>query len=128
FAYFVIMKITILMTVQFSHWMGMGADEWRADDYVDFVLKMMLAVGLSFQLPVVLLTLVKIGILDYQTLTKNRSYFIVGNMVVCAFVTPSGDPFTMLLLAVPLQVLYEISVFIARVWWRRDQRALAEFE
>jgi sec-independent protein translocase protein TatC len=128
FAYFVIMKITILMTVEFSHWMGMGADEWRADDYVDFVLKMMLAVGLAFQLPVVLLTLVKIGIVDYQTLTKNRAYFIVGNMVVCAFVTPSGDPFTMLLLAGPVQILYEISVIIARVWWKREQRELAELE
>jgi sec-independent protein translocase protein TatC len=128
FAYFVIMQITLLATVQFAQWLGLGADEWRADEYVDFVLKMILAVGLSFQLPVVLLTLVKIGILDYEKLSKYRSYFIVGNMVACALVTPSGDPFTMLLLAVPVQGLYEISVFIARVWWRRDQRELAAAE
>src|SRR5690606_8161297 len=105
FAYFVIMQITLLATVQFAQWLGFGADEWRADEYVDFVLRMILAVGLSFQLPVVLLTLVKIGILDYESLVKHRAYFVVGNMVVCAVITPSGDPFTMLLLAIPVQFL-----------------------
>ncbi len=128
FAYFVIMQVTLVATVQFAQWMGLGSDEWRADEYVDFVLKMMLAVGLSFQLPVVLLTLVRIGILDYQRLATYRSYFIVANMVICAVITPSGDPFTMLLLAVPVQVLYELSVFVAWVWWKRDQKELAALE
>lgn len=128
FAYFVIMQVTLVATVQFAQWMGLGSDEWRADEYVDFVLKMMLAVGLSFQLPVILLTLVRIGILDYQRLSGSRSYFIVANMVACAVITPSGDPFTMLLLAVPVQVLYEISVFIAWTWWKREQKELAALE
>lgn len=128
FCYFVIMQITLIATVQFSQWLGFGADEWRAEDYIDFVVKMMLAVGLSFQLPVVLLTLVKIGILDYKKLSAWRSYFIVANMVACAVVTPSGDPFTMLLLAVPVQILYEISVLIAWTWWRREQREQAMLE
>lgn len=128
FCYFVLMQITLLATVQFSQWLGFSADEWRAEDYIDFVIKMMLAVGISFQLPVVVLTLVKIGILDYLKLKAYRSYFIVINMVVCAVVTPSGDPFTMLLLAIPVQVLYEISVFIAWRWWRKDQREAQEAE
>ncbi len=128
FCYFVIMQITLLATVQFSQWLGFGADEWRAEDYIDFVVKMMLAVGLSFQLPVVMLTLVKIGLLDYRKLVDWRSYFIVLNMVACAVLTPSGDPFTMFLLAIPVQVLYEISVFIAWRWWKRDQKELAALE
>lgn len=125
FCYVAIMQITVVATVQLSEWLGFSANEWRAEDYIDFVLKMMLAVGVSFQLPVVLLTLVRIGILDYEKLTKYRSYFIVANMVACAVITPSGDPFTMLLLAVPVQVLYEISVVVAWRWWKRDQRELA---
>ncbi len=128
FCYFVIMQITLLATVQFSQWLGFSADEWRAEDYIDFVVKMMLAVGLSFQLPVILLTLVRIGILDYQKLNQYRSYFIVANMVGCAVITPSGDPFTMLLLAVPVQILYEASVFIAWTWWRKAQKELAAAE
>lgn len=122
FAYFIIMQITLLATVQFSQWMGLGADEWRADEYVDFILKMMLAVGLSFQLPVIILTLVKLGILDYKKLAHYRSYFIVVNMVACAVVTPSADPFSMLLLAVPVQLLYEGSVVVAWLWWRRERK------
>lgn len=128
FCYFFIMQVTLVATVQFSQWLGFRADEWRAEDYIDFVVKMMLAVGLSFQLPVVLLTLVRIGILDYKKLQDYRSYFIVANMVACAVITPSGDPFTMLLLAVPVQILYEASVFIAWTWWKRDQRDMATSE
>lgn len=128
FCYFIIMQITLLAAVQFSQWLGFVADEWRAEDYLDFVVKMMLAVGLSFQLPVILLTLVRLGFLDYRKLVDWRSYFIVLNMVGCAVLTPSGDPFTMLALAIPVQVLYEISVFIAWRWWKRDQRALALLE
>ncbi|MGE3310661.1 MAG: twin-arginine translocase subunit TatC [Limisphaerales bacterium] len=128
FCYFAIMQVTLLAAAQFSQWLGFSADEWRAEDYIDFVVKMMLAVGLSFQLPVVLLTLVKVGILSYKALSNSRSYFVVINLIACAFITPSGDPITLLFLAIPVQFLYEISVFIAWVWWRRDEREAAALE
>lgn len=128
FCYFAIMQVTLLATVQFSQWLGFSADEWRAEDYIDFVVKMMLAVGLSFQLPVVLLTLVKVGILTHKTLVNSRAYFVVINLIACAFITPSGDPFTLLLLAAPVQILFEISVLIAWFWWRRDLREAAALE
>ncbi|HYE32689.1 MAG TPA: twin-arginine translocase subunit TatC [Methylomirabilota bacterium] len=123
FCYFVIMQVALLATVQFSQWMGFGADEWRAEDYIGFVCKFMLGMGLSFQIPVVILTMVKIGLMDYKKLVAFRSYWIVINLVLSAVVTPSGDPFTMLLMAAPLQVLYELSVLIARAWYRRDEAA-----
>lgn len=128
FCYFIIMQVTLLATVQFSQWLGFSADEWRAEDYIDFVMKMLLAVGVSFQLPVVLLTLVKIGLINYQTLSKQRSYFVVINLVACAFITPSGDPVTMLVLAIPVQILYEASVFVAWTWWRKEQKEIAAFD
>ncbi len=119
FCYFIVMQIALMATVQFSEWMGFTADEWRAEDYVSFVCKLMLAMGLSFQLPVVLLTMVKMGLLDYLKLIKFRPYWIVINLSICAVITPTGDPFTMVLMALPLQFLYEVSVLIARVWDRR---------
>ncbi len=128
FCYFAIMQVTLLAAAQFSQWLGFSADEWRAEDYIDFVVKMMLAVGLSFQLPVVLLTLVKVGILSHKALSNSRSYFVVINLIACAFITPSGDPITLLFLAIPVQFLYEISVFIAWLWWRRDEKAAAALE
>lgn len=116
FCYFIIMQVALLATVQFSSWLGFVADEWRADAYISFVSKFMLGMGISFQLPVVLLTLVKVGLLDYQKLSRFRTYWVVVNLVICAFATPSGDPVTMLTMAVPLHILYEISVFIAWLW------------
>lgn len=123
FCYFLVMKIALMATVQFSQWMGFAADEWRAEDYISFVCKLMLAMGLSFQLPVVLLTLVKIGLLDYLKLTQFRSYWIVINLSICAVITPTGDPFTMILMALPLQFLYELSVLISRIWAKQEKPA-----
>ncbi len=123
FCYCLVSVFALGATVQFSKWLGFTADEWRADAYIGFMSKFMLGMGLAFELPVVLLTLVRIGILDYTQLKRFRSYAVVLNLVISAFVTPSGDPFTMLILAIPLHVLYEISVFIAGRWERKQARA-----
>jgi sec-independent protein translocase protein TatC len=123
FCYFIISGVALMATVQFSQWMGFGADEWKAEDYISFMCRFMLGMGLAFELPVVILTLVKINLLDYKTLVRFRIYAVVGNLVLAAIATPSGDPFTMVLMAIPLQFLYEISVLIARSWARKDAAA-----
>ena len=121
FCYFVVMPIALLATVSFSQWMGFAADEWRAEDYISFVCKLMLVMGLSFQLPVILLTMVKAGVLDYGKLIKFRPYWVIINLFICAVVTPTADPFTLLMIAVPLQFLYELSVFISRFWEKQEE-------
>ncbi len=125
FCYFIIMQIALMATVSFSKWLGFGADEWRAEDYISFVCKLMLAAGVSFQLPVVLLTMVKAGLLDRARLIKFRPYWIIINLTGCAVITPTGDPFTLLLIAIPLQMLYELSVLISRFWESKGQEAQA---
>ncbi len=120
FCYLVIMQIALLATVQFSQWLGFEADQWRADAYIGFVCKFMLGMGIGFQVPVVLLTMVRIGILDYRKLSQFRTYWIVINLVVCAVVSPTGDPVTMLVMAIPLHILYELSVLVARYWARKE--------
>lgn len=122
FCYFIITGIALNASVQVSEWLGFGADEWRAEDYINFVVKFLLGMGLSFELPVVILLLVKIGLVNYQQLSAFRSYMVVINLVAAAFITPSGDPFTMLLFAAPLQFLYEVSVFIAWLWDRKARK------
>ena len=121
FCYFIMMKIAIVALVQFSNWLGFSADEWNARDYMTFVIKFMLAMGISFQLPVVLLTMVKIGFLDALKLSQFRPYWVVINLTLCAFLTPTGDPFTLTLMAIPLQLLYELSLLIAKVWARKEE-------
>jgi len=126
FCYFIVLVFSLGATVQFSQWLGFSADEWRADAYLNFVVKFMLGMGLAFQLPVIILLLVKIGLIDYEKLKKFRSYAFVTNLVVSAIVTPSGDPFTMLVMALPLHLLYEISTFVAWIWHRRELKEAAQ--
>jgi sec-independent protein translocase protein TatC len=127
FCYFVILPLMLRMTVEFSQWLGFSAEQWRAQEYLSMVPKFLLAMGLSFEMPVVILTIVKIGLLDSKKLSWFRSYFVVINLFVCAFVSPSGDPFTMFLMAAPLCLLYEACILIARFWeWRDRRREAAE--
>jgi len=124
FCYFVMLKVALGATVQFSNWLGFGADEWRAEDYITFVCIFLLVMGVSFELPILILALVKIGLLDFQKLNAFRSYWVVIELVICAFLTPSGDPFTMFLMAIPLHLLYEISTGISWYWaWKERRRA-----
>ena len=127
FCYFLIVQVALRASVEFSNWLGFGADEWNASEYLGFVIKFLLVMGLAFEMPVVLLTIVKIGLLDYKKLIEFRSYFVVGMLVASAVITPSGDPFTMVLVAIPLWILYEICVIIARIWYKNDEKAEAEF-
>ncbi len=121
FCYFLVAGVALMATVQFSEWIGLGSEQWRAEEYITFMCRFMLGMGLAFELPVVILTLVKIGLINYGQLVRFRSYAIVGNLVLAAFATPSGDPFTMLLMAIPLQFLYELSVLVAWYWLRKER-------
>ncbi|HYV26368.1 MAG TPA: twin-arginine translocase subunit TatC, partial [Candidatus Eisenbacteria bacterium] len=76
--------------------------------------------GLGFELPVVILTLVKIGILNYGILSKARRYMIVINLILGALLT-TPEVVTQVLMALPLQLLYEISVWIAWYWDQEDR-------
>jgi Tat protein translocase TatC len=126
FCYFVLMPAALAASQIYSNWFGFSSDIWDAGDYIDFVCKFMLGMGLGFELPVVLLVLVKIGLLNYDLLAKARPYMIVINLVLGAMLT-TPEVFTQVLMAVPLQLLYEMSVWIAWYWERKDRkRAAAE--
>ena len=124
FCFFGLMPVALQASQMYSQWLGLGAYEWRAEDYISFVCKFLLGMGLGFELPVVILTLVKIGILDYRTLSKARRYVIVINLILGAVLT-TPEPITQIVMFVPLQVLYEITVWIAWYWNRRDKKRAA---
>jgi sec-independent protein translocase protein TatC len=120
FCYFILLPVALSASALYSNWLGFEANEWRAEEYISFVCKFMLGMGLGFQMPVVLLTLVKIGVLNYRILSKMRRYMIVINLVLGAVLT-TPEVLTQVLMAVPLQLLYEITVWIAW-WWERSDR------
>jgi sec-independent protein translocase protein TatC len=114
------MPVALAAAQMYSHWLGLGAMEWRAEDYISFVCKFLLGMGLGFELPVVILTLVKIGVLDYHTLSKARRYMIVINLFLGAVLT-TPEVITQLVMFVPLQFLYELTVWIAWYWDQPDR-------
>ena len=121
FCYFVLLPVALSASVLYSNWLGFQANQWRAEDYISFVCKFMLGMGVGFQMPVVLLTLVRIGVLSYSSLSKMRKYMIVINLILGAVLT-TPEVITQVLMAIPLQLLYEISVWIAWYWERRDRK------
>ena len=124
FCYFVLMPVALAASQMYSQWLGLGAMQWRAEEYISFVCKFMLGMGLGFELPVVILTLVKIGVLNYRTLRAMWRYMIVIVLILGALLT-TPEVVTQILMAVPLYMLYEITVWIAWYWeWRDRKRAL----
>ena len=121
FCYFALMPIALAAAQMYSRWLGLGAMQWRAEEYISFVCKLMLGMGLGFELPVVVLTLVKIGVLNYRMLSQARRYMIVINLILGAVLT-TPEPITQLVMFVPLQFLYEITVWIAWYWDQPDRR------
>jgi sec-independent protein translocase protein TatC len=88
-------------------------------EYLGFVIKMIIAFGIGFEFPIVLIFLQIIGILDNRTLRKYRSYAVVGIVILVAVITPSGDPFTLMVLSVPMYLFYEFSILFGIVRNRR---------
>jgi sec-independent protein translocase protein TatC len=123
FCYFVLMPVALAASQIYSQWLGLGAYQWRAEEYISFVCKFMLGMGLGFELPVVILTLVKLDILSYTTLRKMWRYMIVINLILGALLT-TPEVVTQVLMAVPLYLLYEITVWIAW-YWEQPNRARA---
>jgi sec-independent protein translocase protein TatC len=90
------------------------------ENYLNFVITMFLAFGVTFEVPIAVLILVRMGAVTIEQLTGIRPYFIVGSFVIAAIVTPP-DVLSQLLLAVPMCVLYEVGIVAARVFGRPRQ-------
>ncbi len=110
FAFFVVLPYMIKFLLSF------GTDKmhpWiKIDDYLSFIGYTTLIFGVVFELPIVSYFLGRLGIITSTTLRKGRRYAVVAIMIVAAFVTPTPDMFNMMLLAVPLYLLYEISILV----------------
>lgn len=89
------------------------------DAYLKFATRFILAFGIAFEFPVFLFAVAAIGLLTSETLRSNRRWAIIIILVAAAVITPSGDPLTLLMLAVPLYILYELSILAIRFILRR---------
>jgi sec-independent protein translocase protein TatC len=114
----------------FKFLLGFGTDYIRTlpsmREYLDFATKLLFIFGLLFELPVVLTGLAWLGIVSADYLKRNRKYAVLLAFVVAAFLTP--DVVSMILMAIPLMILYEVSIFSARLLARRKAARAAVAE
>jgi sec-independent protein translocase protein TatC len=119
FAYFVMVP----MMLRFLFGLGTSSIEAviNINDYMSFLLRLILMTGLIFELPVLAFFLARIGLLKPAFLRKFRRIGIVLILILAAVITPTPDPFNMLVLAVPLYFLYEISIWVTVVAYRKKR-------
>lgn len=119
--FFWILPVSLKAFIIFNDWAGLPSQIWRGEDYFPFISKLVLGVGISFELPVLVLTLVKLGLLSHESLVKGRKYMVVGNLVIAAFITPQ-DLISTVMMAAPLQILYETCIWISAYWLRQERK------
>jgi sec-independent protein translocase protein TatC len=100
---------------------GFGRDtldpNWTIGPYLSFVTTLLFWIGVGFELPLLVFSAAKVGIVRHQQLTRYRKYAFLGAFVVAAVITPTPDPFNQTLVGLPLYLLYELGVLLAR--WAR---------
>lgn len=96
------------------------APEIRIGEYFTFFFRMVLAFGITFELPVFTFFLVRLGVWDYRFLWRQFRYAVLVIFILAAVLTPGPDVISQILLAVPLTLLYLASIGVAYVWRRRD--------
>ena len=122
FCYFFVLPQALRFFQDFNQWLGLETS-WTMASYTDFVLQMLVGFGLSFELPLVMVILARLGILQKAVVTAHRRHAIVILLVVAACVTPTSDPFNLALMFVPLYGLFELGL-AGMGWAERKHRAL----
>jgi sec-independent protein translocase protein TatC len=119
FGYFVVLPTAFEFFVSFNN------EYLRAmisfSDYLSFMVTFLLGFGLSFQLPILMFFLAKLGIVTDKLLSKNRKYAILLIFIVAAILTPSPDALSQILMAIPLMFLYEVSIFVAKIAGKKKE-------
>ena len=125
FCYYFVLPPAMAVSIGFAtDFLHLSVSFWTVESYISFVTKFMIGMGIAFEMPLVILSLVRFGVLDYAKLSKARRYVIVLNFILGAVLT-TPEVFTQLIMAIPLTIMYEISPIACS--WRR-KRFLANQE
>jgi sec-independent protein translocase protein TatC len=119
FFVFLIAPVTLKFLVMFNKQV-LGVDSnFTFQNYVSFIIIMMLIFGVAFQTPIAILFLTKTGLVSIQAMTRSRKFVIMGIVVLAAIATPGSDMFSLFSLAIPLYLLFELGIFLSLIAERR---------
>ncbi|MDP2600532.1 MAG: twin-arginine translocase subunit TatC [Deltaproteobacteria bacterium] len=119
FAYYLVIPKALGFFWDYSRHFGIQPS-WTIDNYLNFILMFLLSFGIAFELPLVMLLLVHFKILSLETVSEKRPYIIVVLAIIAAILTPP-DVVSLIMLFIPLWLLFEISVRIAKLLDRRQK-------
>lgn len=122
--HFIVIPAALAASEAYARWLGFRPLRWDAGENLRFVVRCTAGVALGSQIPVVLLTLVRMRFLNYRFLVRSRKYAIVINLVLSVVCT-GPEVITLLLLFLPLQALYELCVWTTRRWEGRSTHSHA---
>lgn len=118
FSYFFLVTSTIRVAFELNALLGYEV-LWTADKYYSLLMWMVLGVGASFEFPLLLVLATYMGLVEVATLRKYRRHAVVVFFIIAAIVTPTPDPFTQTIFAVPLILLYELAIWVSAFVGRR---------
>ena len=109
FAYFIVVPVVLQFSAQLFPEMP---NRWDLENYINLVTKLILGFGIAFELPIVMAFLSRIGVINARGFREKQNYALLGICVISALLTPA-DPWSMLLMAIPLFILYQLGIFFA---------------
>jgi sec-independent protein translocase protein TatC len=124
FGYFILCPTTIWFLATYSI-SDMIVNEFDITSYVSTISSLVLGCGLLFQFPMVIYFLSKIGMVTPDLMRKYRKHSVVVILILGAVITPSGDPFSLTVISLPLYILFEISIYISSIVLRNKLKAEA---
>ena len=121
FAFFFVIPRALEFFHEYSTDLGIK-DRWRIGQYISFVVTFSLIFGFAFELPVVVMVMVKLGLLTSGTMRRTRGWAVIIILIASAILTPTGDAFTMSLLAAPMIIMYEVCIWLAVLHEHKERK------
>lgn len=119
FAYFILLPPAITFLINFGS--DFATPQIRVENYISVLTRLLLAVGLIFELPVLITFLARLGVVSPKWLAGQRKFALILAFVVGGIITPTFDPINQLLVSIPLILLYEISIWLAKIVYRKKK-------
>lgn len=122
FSYFVLIPPATKFLLTFGS--DIATPQIKIGNYISIVTRLLLAVGLVFEMPVVTTFLTRLGVITPKWLSDKRKAAVIFAFILAAIITPTFDPLNQILVAVPLILLYELSILLAKIFQRKEPRVV----